>query len=419
MEIWSFFTGAMGLDLGLEKAGLKPTLAVEIDPVFCGSIRRNRPALPLIEGDIAALTLADLSRVRGIRKKRPDVFLMVGGPPCQSFSSGGKRAALTDPRGNLIYHYLRLLTEARPSYFILENVANLTTAALKHRPIAERPGQHWSLKRYDSGGPKGDGQFEALAPEERSSSAIRQILDDVEALGYVVRFGVVDAADYGSPQHRLRFVMFGARDGDCPSLPVPTHGPHSLSAKPFATVRDAICRLRENPGPHSEYTPQVREIFEQVPEGKNWRALPLHVQQAALGGAFAAGGGKTGFYRRLAWDRPAPTITGRANRKGSALCHPEFHRPLSVWECAAIQGFPKSWNFCGAMNHQYMQIGNAVPIHLGRAIGAVLSAHIRKPSPAPPAAFDDMLSAAVFRLRSAARNKRPTGGVVDLPQAAE
>jgi DNA (cytosine-5)-methyltransferase 1 len=344
---------------------------------------------------------------------------MVGGLPCQSFSPGGKRAALTDPRGNLIYHYLRLITEVRPRYFILENVANLTTAALKHRPIAERPGQHLSLKRYDSEWPKGDGEFAALAPEERSSSAIRQILDDVETLGYMVRFGVVDAADYGAPQHRLRFVMFGARDGDCPSLPVPTHGPLSLSGKPFATVRDAIWGLRDNPGPHSEYTFQVRKIFEQVPEGKNWRALPLRMQKAALGGAFAAGGGKTGFYRRLAWDRPAPTITGRANRKGSALCHPEFDRPLSVWECAAIQGFPMHWIFCGAMNHQYMQIGNAVPVHLGWAIGAALASHMRNPFATPPAAFAEMLCAAVFRLRSAARNKRPAGGVADLPQEAE
>jgi site-specific DNA-cytosine methylase len=80
MEIWSFFTGAMGLDLGLEKAGLKPTLAVEIDPVFCGSIRRNRPTLSLIEKDIAALTLSDLNRARRIGNDRPDASWLVGCP---------------------------------------------------------------------------------------------------------------------------------------------------------------------------------------------------------------------------------------------------------------------------------------------------------------------------------------------------
>jgi len=262
--------------------------------------------------------------------------------------------------------------------FILENVANLTTAALNHRPIHLRPGKHWSLKRYATEWLDGEDGVAALSPDELSSSAIRQILDDVAALGYGIRFGVVDSADFGSPQHRLRFVMLGARDGTCPALPAATHGSHAAGGKPLATVRDAIWNLRGNPGVHSEYTPPVRKFFEQVPEGGNWRSLPPAVQRIAMGGSFEAGGGKTGFYRRLSWDRPAPTITGRANRKGSALCHPEFDRPLSVSECAAIQGFPEKWVFCGAMNDRYMQIGNAVPVHLGRAIGAAMMAHIAR-----------------------------------------
>jgi DNA (cytosine-5)-methyltransferase 1 len=138
-EIWSFFSGAMGLDLGLESAGLAPTLAVEIDPTFCRTIRANRPQLDLIEGDVAKLTGAALRERRGFDG---EVFLMAGGQPCQPFSSGGKRAALSDPRGNLIYEYFRLIADVRPRYFVLENVANLTTAALRHRPIAERPGKH-------------------------------------------------------------------------------------------------------------------------------------------------------------------------------------------------------------------------------------------------------------------------------------
>lgn len=268
-EIWSFFSGAMGLDLGLAQAGLEVTFANEIDKACCETIRKNKPKITLAQDSIATLTGA---KIRSIRKFKGDVELMVGGPPCQSFSSGGKRSALSDPRGNLIYEYLRLIGEVRPKYFVLENVANLTTAALSHRPIAQRPGKHWSLKTYDKKWQTGDGLNEALNEDELSGSAVRQILKDARGLGYHLTFGILDAADYGSPQHRLRFVMIGARDAPPPMLPLPTHGPQV--GVPYATVRDAIWALRRYPGAGSQYTPEVLRYFALVPEGKNWRALP-------------------------------------------------------------------------------------------------------------------------------------------------
>ncbi len=178
----------MGLDLGLEEAGFAPTLVNEIDKNCCKTIRLNRPDLQLVTESISDLT-AD--KLRAYRNFDGDVQMMVGGPPCQSFSSGGKRTSLSDPRGNLIYEYLRLIGTVKPRYFILENVANLTTAALRHRPIADRPGQHWSLKRYDTDWQDGDGDASPLEPEERSGSAVRQLLDDVRSLGYHVVFGVL------------------------------------------------------------------------------------------------------------------------------------------------------------------------------------------------------------------------------------
>jgi DNA (cytosine-5)-methyltransferase 1 len=400
-EIWSFFSGAMGLDLGLEEAGLAPTLAVEIDRTFCATIRANRPDLDLIEGDVSRLT-GDALRAR--RRFHGEVFLMAGGPPCQPFSSGGKRAALNDPRGNLIYEYFRLISEVRPRYFVLENVANLTTAALRHRPIAERPGKHWSLKRYAGALNRDEGGARALDEDEMSGSALRQIVGDATALGYHISFGVVDAADYGAPQHRLRFVMLGSRDHPPAALPPPTHG---TAAQPYRTVRDAIAAFEADPGPHSAYTEPVRRVFAMVPEGGNWRSLPPTVAKAAMGKSYEAGGGKTGFFRRLGWDRPAPTITGRANRKGSAMCHPSDVRPISVREAAALQGFPSDWHFVGAMNAQYMQIGNAVPVSLGLAIGKAILKHdaskrrnaIRHPD------MDTMMELAVARLRASARNR--------------
>ncbi|MFM0301434.1 DNA cytosine methyltransferase [Paraburkholderia sediminicola] len=403
-EIWSFFTGAMGLDLGLEKVGLHPTLANELDAACCETIRLNRPGLTLLEEDVSEL---NAKRLRKERNFDGDVFLMVGGPPCQTFSSGGKRSALSDRRGNLVYEYLRLIDEVRPKYFIFENVANFTTAALQHRPIAERPGQHWSLKRYEGATAVAEDGCAPMMENELSGSAIREVLEVVRQLDYHVNFGVLDSADYGAPQHRLRFVMVGSRDRPAPKLPKATHGLEGTDLQSFQTVRDAIWHLRADPGPGSLYTDAVRRFFALVPEGKNWRALPEALKREAMGGSYEAGGGKTGFYRRLAWDRPAPTITGRANRKGSALCHPEEVRPLSTLECAAIQGFPPSWEFSGSMNTQYQQIGNAVPVELGAALGLAIKNHRPARSTVIRSNYDEMLEIAVKRLRSAARNKRP------------
>ena len=131
---------------GLDQAGLAPTLANELDAVCCRTIRLNRPDLDLIEGSICNVNGAGLRRRR---RFDGEVYLMVGGPPCQSFSSGGKRAGLTGACGNLIYEYFRLIAEVRPRYFVMENVANLATAALRHRPIADRPGKHWNLRYYE------------------------------------------------------------------------------------------------------------------------------------------------------------------------------------------------------------------------------------------------------------------------------
>lgn len=406
VPVISLFSGAMGLDLGLEQAGVQTTLAIEIDDLCCATIQKNRPDHAVWQADITKL---DGKAIFDRHKNPKEVFLMVGGPPCQSFCPGGKRAALSDPRGNLIYIYLKLLNEIRPRFFVLENVANIATAALRHRPIAERPGKHWNLSSYNGKTDKKDDTAAPMEPDELSGSAIRQIIRDVTSLGYHISFSVVDAVDYGAPQHRFRFILFGSREGQAPVLPAATHGERSLDQTPEQTVRDAIYDLRSDPGPHSVYTPEVARFFALIPPGGNWRHLPKDLQREALGdAAHAAGGGKTGFYRRLAWDAPSPTITGRANRKGSAVCHPEAVRPLSVKECARLQGFPDDWTFCGSMNRQYLQVGNAVPVQLGVAIGkAILAATSRRKPDQNAFDLEHALNMAVKRLRASARNKRP------------
>jgi len=394
-RVWSFFSGAMGLDLGFGKVFGEPELIVEKDKWCRETIKMNAPDIPLAGADISKFRASDVGLWNG---KQGEIDIFIGGPPCQTFSTGGLRAGLNDSRGNMIYEYLRVIEEVRPKYFVLENVASITSAALKHRPIADRPGQHWSLKRYSA--KQYDTEF---APEERSGSALNQILDDIEGLGYATRFNVLDASDYGAAQKRLRFVMIGALDRLPPELPAPTYGDGLNSPK--RTLADAIGDLVEAPGPHSIYTEEVAKYFRVIPPGGNWRHLPEELKREAMGASYAAGGGKTGFFRRLAWDQPAPTITGRANRKASAICHPNDVRPLSVRECARVQGFPDDWQFSGSMSQKYLQIGNAVPVALGYAVAAAIKQTCDKSELELPSR-GEMLKDAQLQITRAARNKR-------------
>lgn len=412
--VWSLFSGAMGLDLGLESVGLGASMAVEIDADCCATMRHNRKdRITVVEADIRTLSADDL---RLIANYRGEVSLLVGGPPCQAFSPGGNREAMADPRGDLVNEYFRIVRELRPRFFVFENVANLATAALRHRAIKDRPGQHWSLKSYEGGArpPKGHGRgnpgADPMEKDELAGSALHAMLNSIQPLGYRVTFGVLDAADYGAPQHRLRFIMVGARDQAPPRLPSVTHGDMGSRLLPWMTLRDVIWDLRENPGHHYMYTPEFQRFFRLVSPGGHWRDMPLKVQKEALGNAFESGGGKTGFFRRLAWDAPAPTITGKPNRKGAALCHPDFIRPLSVRECARIQGFPDDWTIMGKSESQYRQIGNAVPTHLGAAIGAaLLHGELAESSDVDCMA---LFAKALGRVRAAGRNRKGRHGPV-------
>lgn len=418
LSMISLFSGAGGLDVGLALAGLRATVVLDNDPDSIATLRASQAALiratddhvildgaRIIGASVDDVSAADLRPVGAPESWCPD--LLAGGPPCQAFSPGGNRAGLNDPRGNLIYTYFRFVRDLRPRFFLFENVANLVTAALNHRPIAERPGQHWSLRAYEHNRTLGGSAGHAMRDDELSGSAIRSLLRDIRELGYKFTFGVVNAADYGAPQHRLRFLMIGARDGAPPRLPTPTHGPNGSGLRPWATLRDAIWDLRDDPGQHYVYTPAFARLFRLVPPGGCWRDLALADQKAALGNAYESGGGKTGFFRRLAWDAPAPTITGKPNRKGAALCHPEQIRPLSLRECTRLQGFPDAWRFMGSNDARYRQVGNAVPVQLATAVGRAIMA-------GDTASADDMdadrcLHAAIARLRAAGRNKRSDG----------
>lgn len=414
MKVLSLFSGAMGLDLGAESAGMEIKACCEIDKWCCETITRNRPKIRLYQGSVSDLDPATIGNELGLG----DSFVLIGGPPCQSFSSGGNRAGLNDARGNLVFEYFRFVRELQPAAFIFENVGNLLTAALRHRPIHLRPGKDWNLSKYNkNNATNGDGN-PALEEDEMSGSAFRYLLDELHSLRYSLTFGVVNAADYGAPQKRIRFVMLGFRDvGQC-GLPQPTHG--ELTNNPHVSLRDAISDLSADPGPHSIYTEGIARLFRQVPPGGNWKDLPIEDQKLALGGSFHSGGGKTGFMRRLSWDAPAPTLTTKANRKGTSLCHPEKNRPLSVYEYRRIQGFPDNWKFSGAMNQQYQQIGNAVPVQLGQALAHKVIETLNEAKPKHELSKTELkilTEEAIVKLRSFARNnksKKNIGGPVQM-----
>ena len=319
----SLFTGAGGLDLGLERAGIELDLAVENDANCRETLNANRRyfARPFyIMDDVNDLVPEDLPAY-------PDV--VSGGPPCQSFSHAGKRGFLTDPRGALMLQFIMLIQKMRPRFFVMENVPGLMTA------------QKGALVR------------ESILPAMRP---------------YQVGYAIVNAVDYGTAQLRKRVVFIGSLQWELTQDVLTMLAPAQSRGR---VLRDAIWGLRGNAGPGSGYSPEVREVYERVPEGRNWRHLRDTYGEAycdrVMGGAKE--GGRTGFWRRLAWDKPAPTLVAWPVQKATGLCHPEETRPLSIAEYAALQDFPKGYQLVGSMQSQYRQLGNAVPVNLGEAIG--------------------------------------------------
>ena len=374
----SLFSGALGLDLGLESTGRFEVLAcVEKEPAFCDSIRTNQRAgrlphkLRVFEGDITNVDPAEVLAACGLKPGELDV--LVGGPPCQSFSTAGRRQATQDARGTLLWQFLRFVDYMQPRFFLMENVRGLLSAALHHRQIAERP-------------EKGGAELEL---DEEPGSVVRLFAEDLQKLSssYHMDCFEVNAVNYGAPQLRERALFIGNRYNAVVDFPDPTHGtPYgngkiqtSLFAEketallPWRTLGDAIESL-ENPGDViMDFSPRKKSFLRLVPPGSNWRSLPVDLQKESMGKAWLAKGGRSGWWRRLSFDLPCPTLVTMPNHAGTSLCHPTEVRALTLKEYALIQEFPEDWEFCGTPSEQYAQVGNAVPVRLGRVAGDVIA----------------------------------------------
>jgi DNA (cytosine-5)-methyltransferase 1 len=359
----SLFSGAFGLDLGLEEAGFHTVSVVEKEFDAVKTIAYNRPhlkesAVPRdIEKVSAVSLLEEGGQSLGIGRSlvQGEVDLINGGPPCQPFSTAGKRGSVMDPRGSLFMDFIRIVKEVQPRFFIMENVRGLLSAPVKHIPHSQR-----------------SNRYEALQPDEMSGAALEVVLSEIKNIGYKVVYNLLEAADYGVPQNRLRVVFIGSRDGETLTFPLATHSKDSNNLPKWRTLRDALTNLKD---PNPEFVPYSEnrlKYLRLLTAGQNWRYLPDDLKKEAMGGAYNSGGGKVGFYRRLSWDKPSPTVTTSPHQKATDMCHPEELRPLSVREYARIQTFPDDWVFCGSVSSKYKQIGNAVPVLLSQAIGDYL-----------------------------------------------
>ena len=345
----SLFSGAGGLDLGAEAAGFHTTVAVEWDDDAADTMEKNAaeyfPRLrEVLRADVAALTTHDLLAAGGFgRRERPE--LLLGGPPCVAFSKSGfwldwKRDG-DDPAASLLQAYTRVLAEARPRHFILENVYALTFDNRASRPAFER------------------------------------LLREIRAAGYRCAWRVLNAADYGVPQARPRVFVIGAAPGErLPSLPDPTHSgewerrkPAGDGLLPHATAGQALAGLVAEPEPEETVRGQWAHLLPGVPPGDNY--LHYTAKRGHPRPVFEWRSRYWSFLLKLDPGRPSPTIQAHPGPNVGP-----FHwdnRRLRVPELKRLFTFPDGFAFVGRRSSVQAQVGNSVPPLLGRTVASVLT----------------------------------------------
>ena len=339
MIVGDLFAGVGGMSEGFKMAGFDIAFAVEFDKEIAQAYANNHKGTEVYADDICSIDVKEL------HKKHPHIDVIIGGPPCQGFSQKGKRLSLDDPRNYLFQQYVRFVSEFRPKYFVLENVPNIITTS--------------------------QGYFK------------NQIIREFEDLGYVVKYGVLRAVDFGVPRDRHRAVFIGQLHENTLSLPLP-NGQHT-------TVKDAIYDLpfiASGEGKEeAEYdkkatTPYQKELrgrckilynhvatthskialerLSMIPKGAGKEVLPQEHRTKSI---------YSGTWSRLLEDGVAATITTRFDTPSSGrFTHPILNRCLTVREAARIQSFPDDFIFYGSKTIQMKEVGNAVPPFLARAI---------------------------------------------------
>lgn len=352
MKFVSLFSGAMGLDLGLEQVGFEPLICVENNKSAVETIKLNRHGLTVFDNSI---TEFDIETISKLKFNSETVDLVAGGPPCQAFSVFGNRLGLEDVRGQMTFEFLRVVDQIRPKVFLMENVRGLLSMPLIPNKNASEDIDPQFLEK---------------------GSLLRTLIKDFNRIGYSVECFVVNSVNYGAPQIRERILLIGNRFGIEPSFPSPKYSNRPKdNLPPFITLGDIIGSKSGFIDPYPEvlnFSPRKLKYLSMVPEGGNWRSLPVEIQKESMGKSWYLKGGRSAYWRKLSFNFPSPTVVTMPNHAGTSMCHPTELRAISVGEAAAIQEFPHDWKFSGNTSEKFKQIGNAVPIRLGFEAGKVL-----------------------------------------------
>lgn len=338
------FSGVGGLSYGFSKLQFFNILiANEIEKDISIAYTLNHPSVEMLNCDIGDITKEELTK----RLKGNKIDIIVGGPPCQSYSTLGKRQM--DKRASLFLQYKRILELVNPTAFVFENVVGILSM--------------------------------------NKGKLFNDVQTEFSKLGYQLKYKVLDAADYGVPQHRERVILVGFKDQNAFSFPNTTHG---IGNHPYVTLKEAIGDLpvlksgeeskEYKHKPNNEFLQFVRgesdstltehkapksgksliKIMNALKDGESKMDLPEEIRPKS-------GYGNT--YAKLWWDRPSTTITRNFACPSSSRCiHPRDSRAMTIREGARLQSFPDNYIFYGSDGMKRLEIGNAVPPLLSIAL---------------------------------------------------
>ncbi len=346
----SLFTGAGGLDIGLERSGFRALSLCEIEDAFCATLEENQTRTHADGIEYfrhAHIVNADIRNVAGTDLACDvDLDLIVGGPPCQAFSSSGKQLSVLDPRGTLISEFIRIVDELHPRMFLFENVRGLVTA------------------RDSKGEPGG---------------VIRDLLNQFQAIGYSCRAALLNSADYGAYQRRVRCFIVGTKRGTAPHFPEPTHQKSGdMFCQQWRTLRSFLEEYSDTDARSYVFpTKKLGQQLGHLPDGTGLKSAG-RTEKTRPGGHWGYRQGT--FIADLSL--PSRTITGSASQDW--VRWNGILRRLTLTEAKLLQGFPHDWRILGTKAQCFKQVGNAVPVVFGELMGEMIHAFLREYPVTPP-----------------------------------